>query len=149
MPESDVPQKLREWLRGMVAAECVRIEARHTVAGSEGGSTIASFTLEGQPPQFNADGIYEKLASDAEGIGGPQRYTLVAFCEGSKSPRDTLRVRVDGGADPELGGGVSEPANLRGMCSQLMRHNETNMRLLAQIAASVPEAMSKFTRVVT
>lgn len=148
MPESDVSQKLSEWLRGLEALECERVEIRHMVAGSEGGSVVASFELEGDPPRFNAEAITAKLTSDAEGIGGPQRYTLAGYKAASKAARDTLRLRVDGGADAELGG-PSEPANLRGLVAQLMRHNEQQARTNRELASSVPEAMTKMVRVLS
>jgi len=149
MPESEVPQKLQEWLRGVEAADCVRVEVRHMVAGAEGGGVVATFELEGEPARFNPEAIYDKIAADAEGIGGLQRYTIVAFKGSSKAARDTLRLRVDGGADAEVGGGTSEPANLRGLVAQLMRHNETNMRMVRELAGTVPEAMTKLMRVIT
>jgi hypothetical protein len=127
------PEKLLEWLRGCETVGCIRIEARHLIAGSEGGSVVCTWDIAETPDggeRFDAPNLWRRLEDDAEGIGSVQRYTLLAFRDGSKAPRERLTIRVDGGADGDPS--VSEPANAHGLVAQAHRHNEAMMRMLAQ-----------------
>jgi hypothetical protein len=74
--------------------------------------------------------LADLIATDAEGLGGMQRYLLVALRGGEVLGRLPLRAAGgadEGGADPI----DSEPATARGLVAQLMRHNEANSRIVS------------------
>lgn len=126
------PDELADFLRGCERVECVRIEARHLVAGQEAMSVVATWELgdaedETGGEHFNAEEIYGKLISDAESWGAVQRYVLLAFREGSKTPRERFPLLLDGGADGNAS--LSEPANAAGLLAQTHRHLEATQRM--------------------
>jgi hypothetical protein len=70
------------------------------------------------------------IATDAEGLGGMQRYLLVALRGSEVLGR--LPIRAAGGADEGAADPIdSEPATARGLVAQLMRHNEANSRIVS------------------
>jgi hypothetical protein len=144
----DSDDRIAQWLRGIEGAGCVRVEARHMVSGAEGGSVVGTFERagEGEGSHFAAAEVSAKLESDAESVGGVQRYLLLAYREGSKAPRDRLPLRLDGGADGDPS--ASEPASLRGALSQQMRHNEAILRMVGSMFGSTLDAMSKQNRAI-
>lgn len=134
------PERLIEWLRGCETVGCVRVEARLMVAGNESGTVAATFEIaerEDGGERFDAPAIYQRLVEDAEVVGGVQRYRLFAFRDGSKSPRDTHAIRIDGGANGDAS--ESEPANAHGLVAQAHRHNEV---LLASAIRGMGQAMN-------
>lgn len=138
------PEKLLEWLRGIENVACIRIEARHLVAGSEGGSPVATFEIaerEDGGERFDGPALFRRLEEDAEGFGGIQRYTLLAYREGSKAPRDRLTLRVDGGTDS--GASAGEPANATGLVAQAHRHNEALMGMVVRMCGTALDTLSK------
>ncbi|MDP9002364.1 MAG: hypothetical protein M3O46_19910 [Myxococcota bacterium] len=136
----ETKDRIASWLRGIEGVGCTRVEARHLVAGAEGGSVVATF----EGTTIALDDIVARLDSDAEAVGGVQRYSLLAFRADTKAPRDRLSLRVDGGADGDVS--ASEPASLRGALSQQMRHNEALVRMLGTMCGSSLDAMSKQTK---
>lgn len=83
------------------------------------------------PKTFSPDGstfeISEAMIEDAEGLGGIQKYVIKAYHGKRKTPQ-VKRVSVDARAD-NVDDDFSEPANAKGLVSQLMRHNEAATRL--------------------
>jgi hypothetical protein len=145
MPELTAPpEKFIEWLRGIETVGCIRIEARHLIAGQEAGSVVATFEIGEQEDggeRFNAPMVYRRLEEDAENIGGVQRYTLLAFREGAKAPRDRLTLKVDGGADGDAAS--SEPANASGLVSQAHRHNEALLTMVVRMCGAALDTLAK------
>ena len=77
-----------------------------------------------------ANDIEADSAEDAEGIGGVQKYQLMAFRVKSRLPVGRFTFRMSGSEIDEYDGdGSSEPANQRGHMAQMMRHNEALMRI--------------------
>lgn len=123
------PEILAEFLRGAEECGCVKIKVTHLIAGQESGSPVAEFDIsdDGETgAHFNAEDIHARMLSDAEAIGGVQRYVLLAFREGQKSPRDRFIFRLDGGGQADASS--SEPANAHGLVAQAHRHIEAMMR---------------------
>jgi hypothetical protein len=123
------PEELVEFLRGCETVECVRVEARHLVAGQEATNVVSTWELPDDDEtgsHFNAEEIYAKLLADASSWGGVQRYVLLAFRDGQKTPRERLPIQLDGGADGHAA--LSEPASAAGLVAQAHRHIETLMR---------------------
>src|SRR5258708_14953478 len=74
--------------------------------------------------------IDEAIDTDAEGLGGLQRYLLVAVAEDRIVARLPLRCSSLVGGDTGDGESIeSEPPTSRGQVAQLMRHNEALMRM--------------------
>jgi hypothetical protein len=70
------------------------------------------------------------ITTDADGLGGIQRYVLVALRGTEVLGR--LPIRTTGGSDDASGDPIdSEPATARGLVAQLMRHNEANSRIVS------------------
>ena len=130
------PERFLEWVRSVENIGCVRIEARQVVAGNEGGAIVATFELVEREDgdRFDAPQVYRRLCDDAEGIGSIQTYSLGAYRDGSKTPRERLVLRVDGGGDTVSAG--SEPANAAGLVAQALRHNEALMQIVVRTNAA-------------
>lgn len=133
MTENNLPpEKLLEWVRGVETTGCVRIEARHLQAGVEATSAVCQWDIKDTDTgeRFDAPAIWLKLEEDAEGFGGIQRYTLLAYRDGAKSARDRLTLRVDGGTDGDPSS--TEPATAHGLLAQAHRHNEAMMNVVVR-----------------
>ncbi len=132
------PDDLADFLRGIERVDCVLLEARHLISGQEGGSAVATFEREkcedeSAAPAFNAEEIYAKLAEDAQGIGGTQKYVLLAFKKGNKTPRERHILKVDGGAsdEPAALGANSHIQAAMGLLNISHKHIEQLVRGLA------------------
>jgi hypothetical protein len=145
-------QRIARWLNGLrgpdAPARPDRLALRH-ISGGERQVDVSTFAL---PKDSVDDGddllsrIEEALEDDAEGLGGVQKYVLLAIADGRAISR--LPLRVAAGLDE--GAGLepmdSEPANSKGLLGQLMRHNEVQTRLLA---ASVGQVVTTMQRTIT
>jgi hypothetical protein len=70
------------------------------------------------------------MVQDAEGVGGVQRYAVLAFREASRAPRDRLLLSVDGGAsdsDASISPANSNQAALA-LVAQTHKHLESVMK---------------------
>src|SRR4029077_1233382 len=138
------PEKLSEWLRAIELVGCVRVEARHLEAGKEGGSVVSTFEIterEDGGERFDGPSMFRRLEEDAETIGGVQRYTLLAYRDGSKAPRERLTIRVDGGADGDASS--SEQPNAHGLVAQAHRHLEATMGLMLRVTGTAMTTLSE------
>lgn len=89
------------------------------------------FSREVDVKAFSPDGvafeIVEAAREDAEGLGGIQKYSLKAF-HGSRKTPTVKRFSIDARSDT-VDDEFSEPANTKGVLSQMMRHTEAATRL--------------------
>lgn len=95
----------------------------------EGGGLVDSASIGNL-----ADGIIARAQDDADGIGGPQRYVTMSYsAENEKATsRFPFKLRGEGNGedgDDDSAAGADSP-NMRGLLTQLMRHNEASNRAL-------------------
>ena len=111
-----------------------RILVRH-LSANDRQSDVGNLAL---PGEANTEASVIELAgrlgdlinTDAEGLGGIQRYVLIAMQGGEVVGR--LPLRATGAMDETHGDPIdSEPATARGLVAQLMRHNEANSRIVS------------------
>jgi hypothetical protein len=163
MPVSDPLVKVATFLRDQVTEETSagfveRFELRHLPIGTKRGETIVTVDANGHSPgndwfEAQTAKIVNAMAIDADGIGGVQKYVLLAFR--SKIPerptaRLVHRMRVesdDPSAEGEGEGGFdSEGATKHGLLAQLMRHNEAHARTNAMMVQSSVNALERVVR---
>jgi hypothetical protein len=139
------PDNLLAWLRGCHSAQCTRVEVRHMTAGHDAGSTVATFEPkdQGDGPMFEGTEIFARIEQDAEQLGGLQRYVLLAFREGAKTPRDRLPLRVDGGTPEGADALSSEQPNATGLVAQSHRHIEAMMGMLARTVGTAVDSQTR------
>jgi hypothetical protein len=145
-------QRIARWLNGLLGPDVQvrpdRLALRH-ISGGERQVDVSTFALPKDSAEDADDllsRIEEALENDAEGLGGVQKYVLLAIAEGraiSRLPLRTAAGLVEGAGIEPLD---SEPANVKGLLGQLMRHNEVQTRLLA---ASVGQVVTTMQRTIT
>lgn len=142
-------QRIGRWLRTLwgddAQASPERIALRH-VSVSDRQTDVATFAVTESAPEDVEEllgRIHDALENDADGLGGVQKYVLLAVREGQQLSRLPLRMAPDrddgGGLDPL----ESEPANARGLLAQLMRHNEVQSRMFAMSMGQVIATMQR------
>jgi hypothetical protein len=141
--------RIARWMRGLwaddVEATPDKLALRH-VAVSDRQIDVASFVVTDKPSDDQEallSRIEESLENDADGLGGVQKYVLLALREGRPLSRLPLRVASsmdDGGSSDSL---ESEPANSKGLLAQLMRHNEVQSRMFAMSMGQVVSTMQR------
>ena len=110
-----------------------RILVRH-LSVNDRQADVGTIRLEGPPADEAvvldlAKRLEYQAATDADGLGGAQRYVLVAMRGGEALGR--LPFRMAGGSVDAGEAFDSEPATATGLVSQLMRHNEANSRIVS------------------
>lgn len=127
--------KLDTWLRKQLFSSrdegpCVKLTLRHL--GSDGrGKGGELWTKQMDNAQsLGEDALLEIMTDietssfdDSEGIGGLQRYQVLAYYQHSMSPLGRFTFRMEGGENEDEFG-LSEPATKQGFLGQVMRHNE-------------------------
>jgi hypothetical protein len=113
-----------------------RVELHHAV--EEGSNNLVraweSDEIEGRAPSSLADTVYEAAFTDAANFRGVQRYAVRAFEDNSAriAPVGRTFLEIEGGQTEDVNEFTAtgnEPANSRGHLSQMMRHNESIMKL--------------------
>ncbi len=122
-----------------------KLALRH-VAVSDRQNDITTFPITAKPTddmEALLSRIEEALENDADGLGGVQRYVLLALREGR--PLSRLPLRVASATDDGINGEPmeSEPANSKGLLAQLMRHNEVQSRMFAMSMGQVVSTMQR------
>ena len=141
--------RVARWMQGLwadgVEATPDKLALRH-VAVSDRQNDVATFVVSAKPTD-DQEGllsrIEEALENDADGLGGVQKYVLLALREGRSLSRLPLRVAStmdDGNSGEPL---ESEPANGKGLLGQLMRHNEVQSRMFAMSMGQVVSTMQR------
>jgi hypothetical protein len=87
--------------------------------------------------------VGEAIDRDAEGLGGVQRYLLVATADDRIVGRLPLRSSATGGIDGDGSPIESEPPTSRGQVAQQMRHNEALMRMFVVGMGQVVSTMQR------
>jgi hypothetical protein len=87
--------------------------------------------------------IGEAIDTDAEGLGGVQRYIVVATSDDRVVARLPLRCSVLGGDSGDPDPVESEPPTQKGQVAQLMRHNEALLRMFVVGMGQVVSTMQR------
>lgn len=139
--------KLTNWLRAQFLVEReegrpVRFIMNHLTVSrkkTEIARFDASRITETQVETFCetlAGEIELKATDDAEGLGGVQRYTINCFFKNSDGSQTRYIFKVDasdGEETEDSGEYMTEPPSMKGLISQLMRHNEATMRTATMV----------------
>jgi len=132
--EGDITKFLRTHLAQTREVPVSRIALRHAAASAK-GQDVESFSIpeEGftiDTLQIFAQEILSRAQSDADGLGGVQRYVIQIYDNGKASlGRFAFRLR---GQEDEFDDSMNgeEAPTMRGLLQQLMRHNEANARTM-------------------
>jgi len=144
-------QHVARWLQELMAEEgdeyTPKIALRH-ITINDRQQEVATFA----PQKLGDDDgilgdlvrrISEAIDRDAEGLGGVQRYLLVATADDRVIARLPLRCSALGGVDGESEPMESEPPTSRGQVAQQMRHNEALMRMFVVGMGQVVSTMQR------
>lgn len=156
-------RRLSQWLRrqlfGRSDEKCARLVIRHVEVGGKIGSEVDSFPVE-EITDNDIDMICSNIETtclgDAEGTKEFQRYAVMAYAEpeedekGKKKERSFGRCMLSFSTISEDeysddNSASSEPATKAGLFAQLMRHNESLMKMTA---ASMGHVISTQTRMI-
>lgn len=144
---------MEKWLRRELTKErtsdgaVTKIVLRHAAAGSK-GSEVESMDL---PVTFQVDDlpnivdeIVSRAQTDADGQGGigMQRYVASLHIKGERTSVGRFPFRLKGAGD-EFEDAGDEPANMRGMMTQFMRHNEAMARTMIQSVQGITMTMAR------
>lgn len=142
---SDYPKKLTAWLTGELARAkpADKLVLRTAAPGSK-GTEIETFEIETRLDAEElpglADQILGRAQDDATGSGpSVQRYVLLSYrkSEEAKKPRARFMFRLRGESDLDLDDEAGEDApTMKGLMTQLMRHNEASNRTMQSVVAS-------------
>lgn len=146
-------QKLTAWLRSELCRPqkpVAKIVLRSAPVGGK-GIEIETFELEASEIQLEeipvyAESVIARAQEDADSSGSRiTRYTLQSFRKGDEKPAARYSFRLRGESDPDLDeeSGGEEPANPRGLLSQLMRHNEAIMRTFVTSTNALSATMAR------
>ena len=122
-----------------------RLELRHL--NEKGGACIwdakrgsVRIGEDDEPAPVDVEDLATQIESaaydDAEGIGGMQRYCVLAFVAKEKAPRRRFTFRMLADEEDDSGAPSEEPT-AKGHLTQLMRHNEALMRTVQMAIGSV------------
>lgn len=154
-------KQFETWVKRQILEEkkeegtCIRIVVRHLSSGrkSLGDVEAISIPLAGddRTEEFVHDTIrnlWDAAQNDANGLVGVNSYSFVSFrSENPNEPSARYTARFANETEEESeDASVSEPANKAGLTSQLMRHNESLMKMATlgsqQIINSLARQMS-------
>jgi hypothetical protein len=143
-------KKLSRWVTGELCKQkpCTRFVLK-TAAPGRSGTPIDEFEIEHRMeleeiPPFAAN-IIARAQEDADGCGPViQRYVVLAFRKGDTKPVSKFPFRMRGEMDVDLDEeSGEEPATMKGLLMQLMRHNEATTRTLVQATATLMTSMTR------
>lgn len=140
-------KKLESWLtaefcKDRPEGKPLRKFVLRTAAPGTKGSDVDDFKIDArieldEIPVW-ASQIMARAQDDADGRGpGTYQYVVLAMLKGEEKPVARFTMRVAGNEDLDLDeDGTNENApNMKGLMSQLMRHNESYARALAMMTA--------------
>jgi hypothetical protein len=87
--------------------------------------------------------ICDAIDNDVDGLGGVQRYLLIAVVDQRPVGRLPLRCAASGADSGSIDAIESEPATPKGLLAQLMRHNEAQTRMFALSVGQVISTMQR------
>jgi hypothetical protein len=135
--------RIRKWLARTLEGDAVdRLAIRHDT-----GAEVATLRGDEGGPFEHSDGALDELAAaiadrvleDAIGLGGVQRYVVIAYGLDKVIGRLTLRENADASGAGRLPGDPldSEPPTEKGLLTQTMRHLEISERTHATVVANI------------
>lgn len=153
-------QKISHWLERTFyivdedKGPCVKLVLRHVTQGSNSSKDGEVWSMKVETGEdvvavpeediiIIVNEIEQASFDDAEGLGGLQKYKLLAYFSRESVPR-RFSFRMTGSHDEdEDETGLSEPATKQGHLGQMMRHNEALMRITMLSASQNMGIMSK------
>lgn len=151
--ETSNKAKMVRWLRPLVFVfdpvmpRCVNVLVRH-VNVNDKPSDVRNFKILGGEEFDEAalmalvNDVEMCLDDDVEGIGGHQKYMLVAQDEEAKQV-GRLAVRVSAPMDDEDGEVSTEPATAKGLLAANMRHVDNAHRMAVGASATIITAQQR------
>ena len=145
--ESDLNRWLsRELVKDRKDKPICKITLRHASPGTKGNEvetidlTERILSLDNIPEL--AEEIISRAQTDADGMGGVQRYTVTLYAQGEVRAvlRWPFRIRANGDEFDEAG---EESPNSKGLLSQLMRHNEAIAKTMVHAVAGITTVMAR------
>lgn len=147
MSDSPNRAKIGRWLHPLVyapdGAAPDKVELRH-ISASDKTTSVRAWGIAGADEsrlKSICDEVSGAAEDDADGIGGVQRYAVVALRDdGTSSGRLVIRCRAE---TTEEGSefGDSEPANSKGLVAQTMRHSEAFAKTMSMGSGAVVEQL--------
>jgi hypothetical protein len=138
MSTNPITEKIAAFITGLFDSEHTdahpdRILVRH-LSVNDRQADVAAIRIDAPPVDETAvvelaRRLEYQASTDADGLGGAQRYVLVAMRGGEALGR--LPFRMAGGPVDAGEAFDSEPATATGLVAQLMRHNEANSRIVS------------------
>lgn len=137
-----IERQIVDWVRRNVClvdrenGRCNKIVLRQLSVDNKPVADVHTANLPGDPAVEGTEisdrvilEISDAAQRDADDVGGIQKYAIYAYYLGNKNyvPRKIFRVAAQEEVEREREG-TSEPATEKGLMSQLMRHNEVNMK---------------------
>jgi hypothetical protein len=145
--ETDLTRWLsRELVKDRKDKPIAKISLRHASPGTKGNEvetydlTERVYSTEEIPTM--AEEMISRAQTDADGMGGVQRYTITLYAlnEVRAVLRWPFRIRANGDEFDEAG---DEAPNGKGLLSQLMRHNEALAKTMVHAVAGVTTVMAR------
>jgi len=146
----DHDKKLTQWLTSeLCKAKPPEKLVLRTAAPGTRGTEIEEFAIETrieleEIPVYSGQ-ILARAQEDADGNGPTvQRYVVLSFRKGETKPGARYAFRLRGESDVDLDEeSGDEPATMKGLLAQLMRHNEATTRTLVQGAGTLMATMAR------
>lgn len=145
--ETDLTRWLsRELVKDRKDKPICKITLRHAAPGTKGNEvetvdlTERTLSLDNIPDL--AEEIISRAQTDADGIGGVQRYTVTLYAvnEVRAVLRWPFRIRANGDEFEDAG---DEAPNAKGLLTQLMRHNEAIAKTMVHAVAGITTVMAR------
>jgi len=147
---ADQEKKFTDWMRTELCRSkpAEKFTLRSASPGTR-GTEIETFeiesTLELEEIPVYAGNILQRAQEDADGNGpGVYRYIVLSYRKGESKPaaRHAFRLRGENDLDLDDESG-EEPATVKGLLSQLMRHNEIQSRTLITAVSTGMASMAR------
>lgn len=128
--------RLRGWLLEQRDAQCTRIVLRQKSDTSQ--DQVRAWSLAANTDvDALADEIEERAEDDGRFLRGPTLYGVFAYRDDDKAYVDRKFLYIEGQSANLENVRETEPANVTGITSQLMRHSEVSARLAVGTTANV------------
>lgn len=136
-PTSNIERGLGNFFRLHLSknreAPLVKISLRHAAPGSK-GQDVESFdiasVIEADNIESMVNEILQRAQEDADGLGGLQRYVIHLYEKSTTKASARYMFRLRGMEDEYDESGGEESPTMKGLLTQLMRHNEANVRTM-------------------
>lgn len=145
-----IENDMEKWLRRELTRDrekvVDRLILRHASPGMKGNDvdtfTLSERTLSVENLLELAEEVLSRAQGDADGLGQMGRYVLTAHSVGESRAvaRFPFRLRPNQDEFEEAG---DEPANQRGLLTQLMRHNEALAKTMVHAVAGITTVMAR------